>query len=92
MLADGKIVSIYHVILVINFDGVLYAVEDKCTHEDYELSAGPFDAREGVLECLLHSAKFDLRTGAALCAPAYLPLVKFPIKFLSFIVYPRSAE
>jgi len=77
-------------ILVLNFDGVLYAVEDKCTHEDYELSAGPFDAEAGVLECLLHSAKFDLRTGQALCAPAYLPLVKFPIKIEGGAVWTRD--
>ena len=67
-------------ILVINYDGDWYAVEDRCTHEDYELSAAPFDAEKGVLECLLHSAQFDLRTGEALCAPAYVPLVKFPVK------------
>lgn len=67
-------------ILVINYDGDWYAVEDRCTHEDYELSAVPFDAEKGVLECLLHSARFDLRTGEALCAPAYLPLAKFPVK------------
>lgn len=77
-------------ILVINFDGELYAVEDKCTHEDYELSAGSFDAEEGVLECLLHSAKFDVRTGKALCAPAYLPLVKFPIRIDGGAVWTRD--
>ncbi|MBS3958906.1 MAG: non-heme iron oxygenase ferredoxin subunit [Xanthomonadaceae bacterium] len=77
-------------ILVLNFDGGLYAVEDRCTHEDYELSAGPFDAEEGVLECLLHSAKFDVRSGAALCGPAQLPLVKFPVKVEDGVVWTRD--
>lgn len=77
-------------ILVLNFDGDLYAFEDQCTHEDYELSAGPFDADEGVLECLLHSAKFDIRSGRALCAPAYLPLVKFPLKTEDGVVWTRD--
>ena len=27
-------------ILVVNLDGAFYALEDKCSHEDYELSAG----------------------------------------------------
>ena len=77
-------------ILVVNFDGGLYAVEDKCTHQDYELSAAPFNAATGVLECLLHSARFDLRTGAALCAPAHLPLVKFPVKIEDGAVWTRD--
>lgn len=77
-------------ILVINFDGTLHAVEDQCTHEDYELSAGPFDAEQGVLECLLHSAKFDVRTGKALCAPAHLPLRKFPVKVEDGAVWTRD--
>jgi len=67
-------------ILVLNFDGALYAIEDKCTHEDYELSAGPFDADEGTVECALHSARFDVRTGQALCAPAHVPVATFPVK------------
>lgn len=77
-------------ILVLNFDGVLHAVEDRCTHEDYELSAGAFDAEQGVLECLLHSAKFDVRTGRALCAPAHLPLRKFPVKVEDGAVWTRD--
>lgn len=68
-------------ILVLNFDGMLYALEDKCSHEEFELSAGPFDAASGTIECVLHGAKFDVRDGSPLCAPAYEPVAKFPIKF-----------
>ena len=57
-------------ILVVNLDGELYALEDKCTHEDYELSAGPVDAASGEVESILHGARFDLRSGRALCGPA----------------------
>lgn len=65
-------------ILVVNLDGALYALEDKCTHEDFELSAGPIDGDQ--VECTLHGARFDLRTGEALCAPAYAAVPKFPVK------------
>jgi 3-phenylpropionate/trans-cinnamate dioxygenase ferredoxin subunit len=65
-------------ILVVNLDGELYALEDKCTHEDFELSAGPIDGDQ--IECTLHGARFDLRTGEALCAPAYTGVPKFPVK------------
>ena len=45
-------------ILVFNHDGDLYALEDRCSHEDFELSAGAFDPATGTIECVLHGAKF----------------------------------
>ncbi len=67
-------------ILVVNLDGTLYALEDQCSHEDFPLSSGEFDDGEGTIECVLHGAKFDVRDGRALCAPAYEPVAKFPIR------------
>lgn len=67
-------------ILVVNHDGEMYALEDKCSHEDFELSSGTFDDTEASIECVLHGARFDVRDGRALCAPAYSPVVKFPTK------------
>lgn len=67
-------------ILVVNLDGELHALEDRCTHEDFELSAGPIDVQKGEIECVLHGARFDVRSGGALCPPAYLPVAKFPVK------------
>lgn len=67
-------------IVVFNLDGTLYALEDKCSHEDFELSAGQYDASAGSVECVLHGARFDVREGRALCAPAYEPVAKFPVR------------
>jgi len=67
-------------ILVFNLDGELYALEDRCSHEDFELSAGAFDPGEASIECVLHGARFDVRDGRALCAPAYSPVLRFPVK------------
>lgn len=61
-------------ILVVNIDGDCYALEDRCTHEDFELSAGAFDARSATIECVLHGSKFDVRDGRALNPPAYAPV------------------
>ena len=77
-------------IVVFNLDGTLYALEDKCTHEDFELSAGHFDATSGQVECVLHGAKFDVRDGTALCAPAYEPVAKFPVKVENGAVFTRD--
>ncbi|WP_043263154.1 bifunctional 3-phenylpropionate/cinnamic acid dioxygenase ferredoxin subunit [Streptomyces sp. CT34] len=49
-------------IAVLNADGELYAIDDTCTHQDASLTDGWV---EGCLvECPLHAASFDRRTGA----------------------------
>lgn len=65
-------------IAVFNIEGELYAIEDQCTHDALEMASGELDGHE--LICPWHGARFDLRTGAALCAPAYEPVATFPVK------------
>ncbi|PAZ11073.1 bifunctional 3-phenylpropionate/cinnamic acid dioxygenase ferredoxin subunit [Streptomyces sp. SA15] len=53
-------------------DGELYAIDDTCTHQDASLSEGWL---EGCLvECPLHAASFDLRTGRPTSLPARRPV------------------
>lgn len=61
----GVIAAVY------NIDGSFYAIEDVCTHDGGELAGGPVVGT--TVECIRHGAIFDLKSGAALCAPAYLP-------------------
>ncbi len=77
-------------ILVVNFDGRFYALEDRCTHEDYELSAGPFDPADGTIECMLHGARFDVRDGRPQCGPAYVPVRTFPVRVEDGAVWTRD--
>jgi 3-phenylpropionate/trans-cinnamate dioxygenase ferredoxin subunit len=49
-------------------DGELYAVDDTCTHQDASLSDGWLEGC--AIECPLHEAQFDLRTGEPTCRPA----------------------
>ena len=77
-------------IAVFNFDGTLYALEDRCSHEDFELSAGTFDPDEATIECVLHGSKFDVRNGQALNPPAYAPVAKFPVKVEDDAVWTRD--
>lgn len=51
--------------------GTYYALNDTCTHEDASLADGWIEGEE--VECPIHSARFSLCTGAALCLPASLP-------------------
>ena len=92
-LLPGEKKAVWHgdtPILVVNLDGIYYAVEDRCTHEDFELSAGEVDTATGEIECVLHGAKFDLRTGEALCAPAYTPVATFPVRVADGAVWTRD--
>jgi 3-phenylpropionate/trans-cinnamate dioxygenase ferredoxin subunit len=50
----------------------VFAVDDTCSHSDASLSEG--DVTGFKIECWLHGAEFDLRTGEALTPPAVAPL------------------
>ncbi len=67
-------------LVLFNLDGQIHALRDQCTHEDYELSAGVFDPDAGSIECVLHGARFDVRDGRALCAPAYTAVARFQVR------------
>jgi len=75
-------------IAVFNIDGAYYAIEDVCTHDGGELAGGPVVGFE--IECLRHGARFDLRTGEALCPPAYTPTVVFPVQLDDGAVWTRD--
>ena len=65
-------------IVVANVDGDLYALEDKCSHEDYPLSDGELDGTDVV--CIYHGARFDACTGARKTLPAIRPVRSFPVE------------
>lgn len=46
----------------------VFAIGDTCTHADASLAEG--DVSDFKIECWLHGAEFDLRTGEALTPPA----------------------
>ena len=59
-------------IAVFKAGGELYAIDDTCTHQDASLADGWLEGC--FVECPLHAASFDLRTGQPTCPPAKLPL------------------
>jgi phenylpropionate dioxygenase-like ring-hydroxylating dioxygenase large terminal subunit len=56
------------------------ATSGSCTHEFASLADGFVEAEDGSVECPLHQALFDIRTGRALCAPATEDLKVYPVK------------
>ena len=64
---------------VYNCNGSLYAIEDRCSHDDGPLCEGEFDVEEGFAVCPRHGSNIDIRTGAALTLPAVFPVDTFPV-------------
>ena len=74
-LVQGKPVKVEKggkTICVARVGDEVFAVDDICSHSDASLSEG--DVTDFKIECWLHGAEFDLRTGEALTPPAVAPL------------------
>jgi 3-phenylpropionate/trans-cinnamate dioxygenase ferredoxin component len=65
---------------VYNCGGDLYAIEDRCTHDDGPLCEGEWEPEACQVICPRHGARFDVRTGAALALPAYIPVATYPAR------------
>ncbi len=61
-----------------NVAGRIYAIDDICTHDGGPLAEGELYGCE--IECPRHGARFDVRTGAALCMPAVEPVRSYPVR------------
>ncbi len=64
-----------HEIAVYLVDGAYYATSNICTHASALLTDGMMDGYE--VECPLHNARFDVRTGKVLSSPAEVDLETF---------------
>ena len=61
-----------------NVDGEFYATADTCTHEEASLSEG--DLWGETIECPLHGAQFNVKTGAVESLPAVFPIATYPVR------------
>jgi len=75
-------------IVVFNLDGKYYAIEDVCTHDGGQLTGGEVEGDQII--CPRHGARFCIRTGAALTAPAYEPTSTFPLRIANGEVQVRD--
>jgi 3-phenylpropionate/trans-cinnamate dioxygenase ferredoxin subunit len=56
----------------------VFAIDDTCSHSEASLSEG--DVSGFKIECWLHGAEFDLRTGEAVTLPANIALATYPVR------------
>ena len=72
-------------IALYNLGGEYYATDDICTHAYASLADGYVE--EGHIECPLHGACFDIKTGKALTAPASIDLSTYEVKVEGDTIY-----
>lgn len=72
-------------VVLANVDGTLYALSDRCSHEEYPLSDG--DLEGSILVCPFHGARFDVTSGAARGLPAVRPVKSYPVEIRGDGIY-----
>ena len=72
VVVEGRKIALYR------SEGEFFATDNVCTHAYALLSDGFLE--DGCIECPLHQARFDIRTGKALCAPATVDVTTYPVK------------
>ena len=80
-VAPGEMISVEvdgDQVLLCNLGGEFCAVHDECTHECFPLSEGTLDG--DAVTCLLHGARFSLKTGEVLALPALEPLKTYEVR------------
>ncbi|HEY0603353.1 MAG TPA: chlorite dismutase family protein [Herpetosiphonaceae bacterium] len=86
VVVNGEQIALY------NVDGTFYALSNRCSHARGPLVDG--EVGNGTVTCPWHSAQFDLKTGAALCAPARGPVPAYQVKIEgdTVLVGPQKLE
>ncbi len=64
-------------VVVCNYQGKLYALENRCSHDDAELGGGELDGCQ--ITCPRHQAKFDIRDGTVTAPPAIIPIDSYDV-------------
>jgi 3-phenylpropionate/trans-cinnamate dioxygenase ferredoxin component len=65
---------------IVNCDGDILAIEDRCSHDNGDLMEGDVDQERCTVECPRHGSLFDLESGRPKTLPAYLPVDTFPVR------------
>jgi 3-phenylpropionate/trans-cinnamate dioxygenase ferredoxin subunit len=79
-VGPGEYVGVY------NCAGNLYAIEDRCSHDDGPLCEGDWDEDLCRVICPRHGSAFDLATGRPLSLPAFEPVATYSAEVVDGVV------
>jgi 3-phenylpropionate/trans-cinnamate dioxygenase ferredoxin subunit len=65
-------------IAIFHLEDGFYAIEDLCTHDGGPLAEGVLEGE--VVECPRHGARFNVKSGVALCLPATAPVPTYVVR------------
>ena len=68
-----------------NVEGTFYAISDICGHRNAPLSRGKLDGY--LIECPLHFAQFDVRTGELVNGPVSTAVAVYQVRVDADTVY-----
>lgn len=71
--ADSRTIGVY------NCGGTLYAIEDRCSHDDGPLCEGEWEPELCMVVCPRHGSRFDLQSGIPMSLPAFEAVPTFPV-------------
>jgi nitrite reductase/ring-hydroxylating ferredoxin subunit len=72
-------------VLLANVEGTYYALDDVCGHQRMALSRGLLEGHE--VECPLHFARFDVRTGELINGPIAEDVRTYDVRVADDTVY-----
>jgi 3-phenylpropionate/trans-cinnamate dioxygenase ferredoxin subunit len=72
-------------VLLANVEGMFYALSDVCGHQRASLTKGTLQGH--VVECPLHFARYDVRTGALLSGPVSEDVPCYEVRVAGDAVY-----
>jgi 3-phenylpropionate/trans-cinnamate dioxygenase ferredoxin component len=64
---------------VYNCGGRLFAIEDRCSHDDGPLCEGEWEPEACAVVCPRHGSRFDLESGIPMSLPAFAAVATYPV-------------
>jgi len=80
---DGSVTRLEggpHGICLVRLGSSVYALADRCSHQEWLLSDGDVDPSERTIECTKHGSTFSLKDGHPQCLPATQPVDVYPTR------------
>ena len=72
---------------VYNCGNRLYAIEDRCSHDDGPLCEGDWEPESCMVVCPRHGSRFDIQTGIPMTLPAFEAVRTFPVEVVDGMVF-----
>jgi len=82
-LPEGKALRVEigdRAIALVRIGDDVYAIGDRCSHQDISLSEGDVDCDDKVIECWKHGSAFSLVTGEPESLPATKPVPVYEVR------------